>query len=302
MKKKTPVVIKNFALSQSLRAFTSHRERSFATHATRKHTLNRAFQDICDMGYKINSVHQLKPKHVQGLVDLWKENGISIGEMKNRMSHMRWIAEKINKPNIIPRTNRELGIENRKMDGNDINRAVSRSVEDLSKIKDDNVRMSLQAQELFGLRKKESILLNPKRDYDRENNLLRVETGTKGGRPRVVPVRNDAQRAYLEEAIAFQKMRGQTAFIPKDIDYLKQQTTYESECRASGLIKNHGLRHKYAQERYLELTGWECPRVSQISRKMLSPEQLEIDVLVRLQISRELGHGRIQVTENYLGR
>lgn len=64
----------------------------------------------------------------------------------------------------------------------------------------------------------------------------------------------------------------------------------------------HGLRHRYAQTRYLAKTGWECPARGGATAKQLSPEQRSIDQRARLEISLELGHGRAQITSLYLGR
>ena len=56
----------------------------------------------------------------------------------------------------------------------------------------------------------------------------------------------------------------------------------------------HGLRHAYAQARYEELTGWECPATRGPDSKSLSLEQRELDREVRLIISQELGHEQEQ--------
>ena len=41
--------------------------------------------------------NSLKPKHVQALVELWLNQQLSPGTIKNRMSCLRWWAEKVNK-------------------------------------------------------------------------------------------------------------------------------------------------------------------------------------------------------------
>ena len=45
----------------------------------------------------------------------------------------------------------------------------------------------------------------------------------------------------------------------------------------AGLSQMHGLRHAYAQNRYEELTGWQCPAVGGPNSKVLTPEQREAD-------------------------
>lgn len=310
IEKKKEYVIKDYQLRKSLEAHTSHRERSYKTHANRVQRLNQSLQTIRELGFGIKDVKQLKQAHVVALVKNWQENKISTAEIKNRMTDMRWLAEKINKQSMIPRTNRELGIEDRKMPGNEINRAVTRSKEELARISDDCTRMSLRAQELFGLRKKESIMLNVQRDYDEKNGVLRLKdrgSGTKGGRPREIPVRNNEQRQYLIEAKNFQQDRGLSTFIGKkfdgsDRDLKEQISVYDKNCERAELKNNHGLRHHYAQTRYEEITGNKCPRQGGKTFAEMTPEERLKDTEARMVVSAELGHGREYVTRTYLGR
>ena len=76
------------------------------------------------------------------------------------------------------------------------------------------------------------------------------------GRPREVPVRNDAQRALLDEA---RRLVGSGALIPPQRNYRQQLKVYESQTREAGLYRMHGLRHLYALTRYEEITGWKAP-------------------------------------------
>lgn len=64
----------------------------------------------------------------------------------------------------------------------------------------------------------------------------------------------------------------------------------------------HGLRHAYAQERYLALTGWPSPAAGGPASATLIAEQKALDRAARLEISQELGHIREQITTVYLGR
>jgi hypothetical protein len=69
-----------------------------------------------------------------------------------------------------------------------------------------------------------------------------------------------------------------------------------------GIHAFHGHRHRYAQERYQEMTGWACPARGGPRSKQLTPKQKELDREARDVISHEMGHGREQVTAVYLGR
>jgi len=71
-----------------------------------------------------------------------------------------------------------------------------------------------------------------------------------------VPITSDYQREVLARASA---LTGNGSMIPKEKRYIDQLKRYENETRRAGLSKLHGLRHEYAQQRYRELTGVECP-------------------------------------------
>jgi hypothetical protein len=86
------------------------------------------------------------------------------------------------------------------------------------------------------------------------------------------------------------------SLIPEGSTYKDQLKAFRAECKRVGINGVHGLRHRYAQERYFEKTGWPCPARGGPTAKKLTPEQRSIDERVRLEISLELGHGRGQVT------
>jgi hypothetical protein len=58
----------------------------------------------------------------------------------------------------------------------------------------------------------------------------------------------------------------------------------------------------YAQERYRELTGWQCPAREGPTSRQLTKQQKAIDRAARETLSHEMGHGREQITAVYLGR
>ncbi len=76
---------------------------------------------------------------------------------------------------------------------------------------------------------------------------------------------------------------------------------FEKEMHAVGLGRSHGARHHYAQQRYEELTGRKAPALGGKSRKALTPEERTSDDEIRLKISQELGHERIQIVAVYIG-
>jgi hypothetical protein len=168
----------------------------------------------------------------------------------------------------------------------------------LVKVRDPHVRMSLQLQQAFGLRREEALKCQPAY-ADRGDRLVLKASWAKGKKAREIPIRTPEQRAVLERA---HRLAGKGSLIPADRTYIQQLKLYERQTARAGLPKLHGLRHAYAQQRYQELTGWLAPAVGGPTRTALTRPQQAQDRAVRLVISRDLGHERGQVTTGYLGR
>lgn len=171
---------------------------SFATRDNRSRILSQAASQLERLGFREMHVTSLKPKHVEALLGQWRADGISNGTIKNRMSAMRWWAEKIGKQNIIERTNSAYGIEKRQFVSN---QSKAKTIDQLTfaRVKDAFTAASLRLQEAFGLRREESIKINPKW-ADQIDYLRLKESWTKGGKYREVPITTDNQRAALDHA------------------------------------------------------------------------------------------------------
>ena len=210
---------------------------------------------------------------------------------------MRWWAEKVNKQNVVAKSNEHYGIPDRRFVTNE-SKAKDLTQHQLGNVKDEHVRMSLELQRAFGLRREEAMKFQPSH-ADQKDHITLKASWTKGGKPRDIPVRTDTQRAVLNKARA---LAGFGSLIPPHRSYVQQLRVYEGNTTRAGLSSLHGLRHGYAQDRYEELTGWKCPATGGPGREALSPEQKELDHRARLIISQELGHERIQIATAYLER
>ena len=273
------------------------REGSYATQVKRERMLTLMANQLHGLGYRDMTARSLKPKHVEALVKHWFDEELSIGTIKNRMAVIRWWSHKVDKQNVVARANEHYGIPDRGFVTNE-SKAKAVTPSELGKVRDEHVRMSLELQQAFGLRREEAIKFQPS-FADRGDHILLKASWTKGGKERVVPVRTKGQRNVLDRA---RRLAGFGSLIPSHRNYVHQLRVYEGNTLRAGLSRMHGLRHAYAQNRYTELTGWEPPVNGGPDSKRLSPEQREIDREARLTISRELGHERGAVTTAYLGR
>lgn len=285
-------------LNHQLKALSkNNREGSYGTQVQRERDLTLIANQLHELGYRGMNSHSLKPKHVEALVGHWLEKEVSTGTIKNRMSALRWWARMVNRQNVVARSNDHYGIPNRIFVTN-TNRAKSVLKADLAKVRDEHVRMSLELQQAFGLRREEAIKFIPAY-ADQDHHLILKPSWTKGGKARTIPIRTEEHRVVLDRA---HKLAGKGSLIPSNRNYVQQLRIYEGHTLRAGLSKMHGLRHAYSQRRYEELTGWKSPAAGGPISKSLTQEQRDRDREVRLIISRELGHEREQVTAVYLGR
>lgn len=273
-----------------------NRDGSHATQADRLRALTLVSQQLREAGFRQMRASSLKGKHVEALVERWRNEGLSAGTLKNRLAHLRWWAEKVGKASVIPADNTRLGIPERQ---HVTNADKSKTLGDaLDRVGDVHVRMSLQLQQAFGLRREESIKFQP--GYaDRGDHIALKGSWTKGGRERTVPITTAEQRRVLDLA---HQLAGAGSLIPAHKSFIQQRHTYDGQCKAAGLSNMHGLRHRYAQDRYEVLTCWKAPAAGGPSARSLTAAQRAIDAKARQEISRELGHERAQITAVYLGR
>jgi len=125
----------NYDLKQLCR---HNRDGSYATQADREHILDLIADQLHEMGFRHMNAHSLKPKHIAKLVERWLAEELSPGTIRNRMSALRWWAEKIGKENIIARTNSAYGIPDRVYVTN-ISKAKELLMDQLEQIRTDHL-------------------------------------------------------------------------------------------------------------------------------------------------------------------
>jgi integrase len=163
----------------------------------------------------------------------------------------------------------------------------------------------------FGLRKKEAAMLAPHwavvpasmvpiANASAEFYLMVID-GTKGGRGRFVPIDTDAKRRAIERAQKVAVHRYSPLGRPGHS--LKQTLDrFSYVMRKVGVTKDqlkitiHGLRHQFANDLYFALT--DIPS----SVRGGVPTDLQRHVGACLEIARQLGHERTQISSAYLGQ
>ena len=152
----------------------------------------------------------------------------------------------------------------------------------------------------LGLRSKEASLLDAQKALKEaiQTGKVTISEGTKGGREREIPITSQRQIETLQRAAEAQGSA--RAVMDPSANW---KSWRNGELRAAREIVQevtgdrglHDLRAAYAAERYEQLTGVPAP----VMTDERAPK--EIDREARLTIAEELGHGRWEITNNYLG-
>lgn len=156
------------------------------------------------------------------------------------------------------------------------------------------------AREL-GLRTKEAALLNAKTAYEEatDKHTVTIVEGTKGGRKRTVIIREASQVAALYKASLLQG--NSHSLVPQEMTWksFRNSVLYQGReaLKKSGIKDYHSLRASFAADLYEELTGSSAPCNSGGKRIV----ERSLDAAARLEVSEQLGHGRVDVTVAYLG-
>ncbi|MGR5303009.1 integrase domain-containing protein [Vibrio alfacsensis] len=138
---------------------------------------------------------------------------------------------------------------------------------------------------------------------------VRIEQGTKGGRPRDVPIHAYSQIEALQRAVMVQ--RKDSSLIPEHQTWAQYQSQVYRELTSQSL-HCHQERHHFANAMYERLMGVKSPVQSSISHQShhaylasvlsISKSEAKVrDEQVRLCVAEALGHSRISITNNYLG-
>jgi len=148
-------------------------------------------------------------------------------------------------------------------------------------IKAQALEKSVMLQREFGLRLRESLAI--KRETIQQalktgNLHLTGQDGTKNSRTRDIPVRTEAQKELLNSILDFQKENNLKSLAP--VEHLREQYSFAKNVQNTfnkthdEYYHFHGERHSYAQRRIEEGAS-------------------------KIEVSRELGHNRQEVTKTY---
>ena len=294
----------------------NHREKSarseksvgYGTQEKRSTIILGFFSDLFFLKYKIESVRNLKQKHLRAVFHFLEAEGQAPATLQNKISVIRTFCEWIGKDDMVKDSKKyvrdarsvrrtTVAQEDRSWNGKGFD-----AVEKIEQIRmeDGNVAVWLELCWAFGLRVQEAVMLRPVSAH--EENHLQIRDGTKGDRARLVPIENFVQEDVLERAkkMADQK-NGWIGPRGKTVQQKLRRLYYVMEKCGVNLagdgITAHGLRHQYMQESYKRLMGVDSP----IKGGNINEVSNEDFYSGTLKLVERAGHSRTTIGASYYG-
>ena len=300
-------------LHKSVSFKTQHDRKAFLfafTEEVRKHTQYRNFDP-----------RQLGARHIEVMVKRWVDRGLSTATIHNYLSFLRTFAGWLGKPGLVRSPEHYVGAESvhahRVQVASEDQSWTSKGIDVAAKIEEieafDNwVGLQLRLCLEFGVRGREARHFRPHgairtraeafaRDAELFPEVLefvRFEHGTKGGRPRDVPLIAQSQRDLLDECAKAVAPGSYVGYPGRT--WLQNQGRFYYVLKKFGICKAelgvvaHGLRHQAAHVAFEADAGHAAPvRGGTVGS--------DGDVLARQRTALRLGHGRVQVVAAYIG-
>ncbi len=270
--------------------------------------------DLHNLGYRLTLPTHIRQKHVKALTRYWESRkDLKSASVLQKVSILRtflgWMDKQGVMENMSPadlfanpeRMKRDyVAKEDKSWD------TKTNPIELIGAVRQKNkfVADQLMLSYLFGMRAKETWLFRPRKDYIPQENIIHVRRGTKGGRPRTVPISSEAQRAFLEELVS-RTHHVEDSMTPRTTPVKAWKSKYYRITRSFGISRAegmtpHGLRHGYAHKIYQEVSGH--PAAVRDVTTSKAELNLITDRIARLIVSENLGHNRESISSAYIGR
>lgn len=268
-------------------------------------------RDASGRTYNLRNIANLGQRHVAHLAWIFEQRGYSAAAIQKYFSFLRALATWIGKKGMIgdagdylsdPARAKRIRIATKdkgwEAKGIDVDELLARVYLD-----DERVGTCLLLQRAFGLRPKEGWLLHADEAIKESTTNLHVVFGTKGGRPRDVPIQLPWQVDILRHA-ATRVNTTTGSLIPTRYKIGAWRKHFYDVCNRHGIKRDadlvpYGLRHDCGNNWFEEEAGFPSPVRSGGS----IPDHYDRfkDHLARLEVARRMGHSRKQISSAYLG-
>lgn len=287
------------------------RDCSPKTRLERRNNLRRVFAELYVLGYRLSTPTSLKQKHVQALAEHWKLKKLSAKTILGLLSNLREFCRWINKHGLVGDIEDYYGAREefvlQTAAAKDLS-WESRGIELCSLFErasqlDRRFEIFLRLMRFFGLRVKEAIEFRPWLATAMDDDYLQVTHGTKGGKPRLVKIRNDFQRQVLIAAKEIVGPEVNSRLRWPDKTWKQAQSHFYYLMRCFGATKKslevtaHGLRHEFLQGEYEIYAG--VPAA--IKGTGALPGAKKDHQRATLAVSLQAGHFRPTISAGYCG-
>ena len=295
---------------------------SFKTRLDRQRFLAAFFRELRrSTPYTNLDPRQLAGRHVTHMVKRWVDRDLSTATIHNYLSFLRTYSGWIGKPGLVYEPEVYVGADSphahRRQAATTDSSWTAKEVDIAAKIAeiathDPWVAVQLELCAAFGMRGKEARHFRPHeavisreeanpRDagaFPECDTFVRLNHGTKGGRPRDVPLATDSQRELINRVKA---MVTPGMYVGRPgVTSQQSQAHFYYVIRRFGISKKdlgvvaHGLRHQHVNDAFELDAGGPSPVRG-------ATEKMPLDDHARNRAARLLGHNRVQVTSCYLG-
>lgn len=255
---------------------------------------------------RLHTLSQVKPRHIQRLLQLWTQQEISPRSQKNYFSSLRWFWRMcgiaVKDIENYSDTHEDYRIRcaatrDKSWAGNGVD--FEKVVKQMYQLDSVGARL-LTVMRTFGLSMKEALCMQP-HEVDQGNTVV-LTKGTKSGKHRQIDLQtfdSGLMRQVLNEMK--EQVRPEQHLAWENLSLQQARWRLNYLCRKVGLTKKqlgvtlHGLRHQWAHEKLQDLIDVRDP--------VLGGKPIDYRTLsgARQQIFEAMGHHRISVTSTYYG-
>lgn len=287
-----------------------HRNK-FVGNLTKKARAYITFQFINDLkacGFPLRNILNLDQRHLKAIIQLWQAHQLAPSTIMTRYSILKWLLTAIGKRGMLmppdyyglltSDTERSYIADHDKSWSTNLRIPVD--IIETIRLEDPWVGVQLELMREFGLRIHECVMLQPL--IADCGTQLKVESGTKGGRTRFIPIDKDSQRRVLDCAKEMAKHSSRGRMTANGLNPNQAKNRIYTLCGKHGITKAqlgatpHGLRHQFCNDLFEDVAGFpSIVRNGPVIRDRLKDEA------ARHATTGALGHKRSSITAAYTG-
>jgi len=281
------------------------------TQKDRRQLYYLMFGVLWQHGYKLHKMESLQAKHLRFLMTHWHTEGVVAKTLHTWLAMINHALESMGKHNLVQRIHEYLPADEVRRTGiaKESKAWDAHGIEPVEVIKlasemDERLGCMLAMQFFFGMRVKESIEFRPANAVVNGGKTIEIHEGTKGGKPRSIPVETEAQREIIEWVRSVAAKGNTKRLRWTDCSWKQAQSRFYYFVRKrlgislkSVGVTPHGLRHGFIQGLYRRKTGLPTP----VEGGALGRIDRETHHDTCITLAKQVGHNRTDIVGSYCG-